>query len=177
VRWLLFGAGGLACAVALVGVWGTLLPQGHVAARRAHYQHSAESLFAILTDFASAPFWRRSVKSVVLLPAREGKASFREIGSNGALTFVVDEQTAPTKLVTRIVDNAALGGSWTFELLPDASAPGCQLTITERGEVYNPFFRFIGHFLLSQTATVDSTLIALGHRVGEVTAPESLTPP
>ena len=34
---------------------------------------------------------RRGVKSVEMLPAREGKTAFREMGGNGPMTYVIDE--------------------------------------------------------------------------------------
>lgn len=39
--------------------------------------------------------------------------------------------------------------------------------ITEDGEVYNPFFRFMSRFVLGQTATLDAYLKAMGKAVGE----------
>jgi hypothetical protein len=56
-------------------------------------------------------------------------------------------------------------GTWTFEFVPDGG--GTRLTITERGEVYNPNFRFMSRFVFGHTATMDAFFESLGKRVGE----------
>jgi hypothetical protein len=165
VRWTLVGLGCvLVLAIAVVAI-GALLPKAHVAMRRAAYRQTPEVLFSILTNFSAAPSWRSSLKRVDILAPREGKPSFRETGRNGTLTFVVDELAAPHRLVTRIVDNSSFGGTWTYEISSDAS--GCLLAITERGEVYNPLFRFMGRFFFSQTATLEAYLADLSRKLGE----------
>ena len=46
--------------------------------------------------------------------------------------------------VTRIADrNLPFGGTWMVEIVP--ADGGSKVTITENGEVYNPFFRFASH--------------------------------
>jgi hypothetical protein len=45
------------------------------------------------------------------------------------------------------------------------------VTITERGLVGNPIFRFVSRFVIGQTATMDSYLRALGKRFGEEVTP------
>ena len=49
--------------------------------------------------------------------------------------------------------------TWTFELAADAD--GTRVTLTERGEVDNPIFRFLSRFVFGQTGTIDSCLRAL----------------
>jgi hypothetical protein len=44
-------------------------------------------------------------------------------------------------------------------------ATGTRVTITERGEIYNPIFRFVARFFLGYTATMDATLRALSTQV------------
>jgi hypothetical protein len=171
MRAALIGFGIVATVVAIVVVVGWFLPKDHVAARRVHFHQPVDAVFAVITDFAAGASWR-PLKSVELLPPRAGKPSFREEGAHGALTYLVEELAPPRKLVTRIVDNAAFGGTWTYELTPEAA--GCQLAITERGEVYNPIFRFVGHFFLSQTATIEAYLAALGAKLGESVTPENV---
>ena len=51
----------------------------------------------------------------------------------------------------------------TFELA--AAGTGTRLTITERGEVYNPLFRVMSRFILGHTATIDRYLADLRARV------------
>jgi hypothetical protein len=68
--------------------------------------------------------------------------------------------------VVKIADpKLPFGGTWTYEVIP--SEGGTRLRITERGEVYNPIFRFISHFIIGQTRTMDEYLAALGRKYGE----------
>ena len=53
----------------------------------------------------------------------------------------VVEQVPPTRFVTRIADAQEFGGTWTIDLAPHGGET--TVTITERGEVYNPAFRFM----------------------------------
>jgi hypothetical protein len=51
------------------------------------------------------------------------------------------------------------GGPWTYELRPEGSAT--HLTITEHGEVFDPFFRFMSRFVLGHAATMERILTLL----------------
>ena len=172
MKWLLLAVGLLVLLVLVIGVVGALLPKGHVAARRAHFKKPAAEVFGVISDFAAASSWRREVKQVELLPPREGRPSFREVGPNGPLVMVVEELSPPRRMVNRIVDQAAFGGTWTYELSDEPA--GCALAITERGEVYNPLFRVLGRFFFSPTASMERYLTALGEKLGERTTPEPL---
>jgi hypothetical protein len=44
---------------------------------------------------------------------------------------------------------------------------GCAVTITERGEIYNPVFRFVAHLILGYTGTMEGYLNALGRKFAE----------
>ncbi len=171
MTWLLIALGSIPLLIAMLALVGAFLPKGHVASRKARFRQSPDAVFRVITDFASAPSWRSGVAGVEMLPPRDGKPSFREKGRNGSTTYVVDESTAPKRLVTRIVDNSAFGGTWTFELTPEPA--GCHLAITERGEVYNPIFRVLGRLFFSQTATMEAYLRSLGQKLGEDGVPEA----
>jgi hypothetical protein len=67
--------------------------------------------------------------------------------------------------VTRVADpDQPFGGTWTFDIGPDSG--GARLTITERGEVYNPVFRFIARFVFGYTATIEGYLRSLREKLG-----------
>ena len=60
----------------------------------------------------------------------------------------------PSLLVARIADpKLPFGGTWTYRIAP--AAGGSDLTITEDGEVYNVFFRFMSRFVFGHHATMD----------------------
>ena len=151
----------LVAAVLLVG-WA--LPVKHEASREATYATSHEALFETITRPEEFPNSRTGIERVEVLPPVQGKRSYREVGGDGTLTYVVDEESPPRRLVTRIVDkDLPFGGSWTFELTP--SGTGTTLRITENGEVYNPMYRFVSRFVMGHDATIERYLEDLQREV------------
>jgi hypothetical protein len=105
-----------------------------------------------------------------MLPERDGHARFMEKSKNGMIAFEVEELTPPQRIVTRIDGkNLPFGGRWIFEISP--MAEGCRLNITERGEVYNPVFRFVSRFILGYTGTLDRYLTSVAKKFVESTVP------
>ncbi len=151
-------------AVVVVVAIGYALPVGHVASRQVILQQPPDRVFAALTDVERFPAWRSDVKTVDVLSIESSKR-WREHGANGDIAFELVESQPPTRLVTRIADtDLAFGGSWTYELVPEGS--GTRLTITERGEVYNPVFRFMSRFIFGHTATIEQFLADLKKQQG-----------
>jgi hypothetical protein len=71
----------------------------------------------------------------------------------------VVESVPPSRLVTKIDEpDAPFGGTWTMEIVPTAN--GSRLTITERGEIYNPIFRALARFVFGYEGTMESCLEA-----------------
>jgi hypothetical protein len=129
---LLKVAGGVAGAVvAIIGVAaavGAAQPVAHVASRSETFAVSPEQLW----DLSLAAFRRTN---------------------DGSYAIVQQEQ--PHRLVTAIVDKKLpYGGSWTYEFAP--AAHGTTLTVVERGEVYNPVFRFVSRYVIGHTRTLDA---------------------
>jgi hypothetical protein len=149
----------LCIMVAIVAVVGYALPQNHVASREAMVSATPEEVFAVLQDIEAYPKWRSDVTKVEVL-ARDPVPRWRERGSNGTITFEMQEAQRATRMVGRIADTSlAFGGSWTYVLTPDAT--GTRVSITENGEIYNPIFRFMSRFVFGQTATLDRYLADL----------------
>jgi len=170
MRFLLIGVLSLIVLVGVVALIGALLPRGHVAARAAVYRRPPQEVWDAIHGFAAYPEWRRDTAKVEVLPPVDGRERFRETNRFGIVTFSVDEADPPRRMVTRIADNGlAFGGSWTYELT--AVPGGTRLAITERGEVYNVFFRFLSRTVFSPHATIDTMLRALGARFGESVTP------
>jgi uncharacterized protein YndB with AHSA1/START domain len=160
--------GGLAILVGVVVGVGLLLPVKHRASRQATYPASPDSVFSVITRIEGFPAWRSTVKKVDVVASAPEALSWRETGSDGAILYVADQVTMPSRLVTRIADRSLpFGGTWTYELTP--SGQGTMLRITEDGEVYNPLFRFMSRFVFGHTATMDTYLRDLGKHYG--TAP------
>jgi uncharacterized protein YndB with AHSA1/START domain len=172
MRWLLGTLGILAALVVLVYVVGLLLPKSHVASASARYTAKPDAVWAALTDPAAFPQWRPGVTRVELLPAVDGQPGWREYGAHDAVSYRVVESDAPRRLVARIADeNLPYGGTWTYELAPIDS--GTRLTITERGEIYNPIFRVVARFILGYTGTMTEVLRAVGAKHGEAVTPQT----
>lgn len=167
----------LASLILLIGVAGvfatfegTRLPVGHVATRSIVVPAPPESVFATITDFSNAPSWRPSVDRVDVVPSEGGKVRFSEVSGRDILSLQVDTVVPPSRLVTRIIgEGLAFGGSWAYAVSPEGD--GTRLTITEHGEVYNPFFRFMSRYVLGHTMTLDTYLKALGTRYGVTVEP------
>lgn len=171
MRWIVGVVGVVVLLIAIVVAVGAMLPKSHVAARSARYAASPDALWASLTEPASFPQWRDGVTRVELLPDDAGQRGWREYTKHDAVAYRVLESQAPRRFVARIADeNLPYGGTWTYELAP--ANTGTRLTITERGEIYNPVFRFVARFFLGYTATIDGVLRALGRKHGETVTPE-----
>jgi uncharacterized protein YndB with AHSA1/START domain len=156
--------GSLVALVLIVAGLGYLLPVAHTATVERPYAASVNHLFAAVATPSDYPRWRRGVTNVEMLQAQQGKPTFREMGSNGPMTFAFDELVPDRRIVSRIADtNLAFGGSWTYEFSPTET--GSTLRITENGEVYNPVFRFMARFIFGHDRTMRQFHEDLGRRV------------
>lgn len=159
LRILIYALAALIVAAAIITTIGYMLPQGHVASREAVVDAPRETVFARISDPAGYPAWRPDVSSVEVLS--RDPLRWREQTGGDAITYEVVEQQPPDRLVVRIADpDLPFGGTWTYELRPEGK--GTRIVITERGEVYNPFFRFMSRFVFSPTATMEGMLRAMG---------------
>jgi uncharacterized protein YndB with AHSA1/START domain len=151
----------MAAAVAFAG-W--RLPQSHEASRQATFNAPPDAVWTAITDVEAFPSWRTDVKTVQRLPDRDGRKVWVEQGRSGRITMAVDRAEPPRLLVLRIADpDLPFGGTWTYEI---AAAPGgSTLRITERGEIYNPIFRFMARFVFGYEATMAAYLQALDARL------------
>ena len=133
--------GALAVVLVLVFVIGSVigrrLPAGHVASRTAILAVPPERVWNVIND----PAFMRT----------------RGVGDVKTETI---ESVPPRRLVRRIVGERDFGGTWTSEL-EAAPGGGTELVITENGEVYNAFFRFVSRYIVGHHRTIDSFLAAL----------------
>lgn len=154
----------LGAIVLAVVVVGFMLPVGHIATRSATFKQSPAQIYTALTDVESFPKWRSSVDAVDVIAGGPPKR-WREKSGSDEITFEIVSAEPPLRLVTRIADpDLPFGGSWTYELAGDTT--GTHLSIIERGEVYNPVFRFMSRFVFGHTATMDQFLADLKKRLG-----------
>jgi hypothetical protein len=151
--YIVVGLGGL---IGLVAVIGLMLPKGHRASKTSIFAASTDAVFTVLSDVARYAEWRPDVKRIELLPDDGGRRMFKEHGTNGVVTFRIEQAVPASRLLIRIADpSLPFGGTWTHELKP-AAAGGTELTTTEDGEVYNPIFRFMSKFFFSPITTIET---------------------
>jgi hypothetical protein len=156
-------AGVLVLLVLVVVGIGALLPKRHVVSRSAVLKASPEKLYALIAGDQS---WRPDVKACELFT--EGGRQFqRETSKHGeTMLYELEDAKPPVAIVRRIAtENLPFGGSWSFAIEPVSG--GTRVRITEDGEVYNPFFRFVSKFIIGETATQDAYLKAMGKATGE----------
>src|SRR5579883_425507 len=164
MKWLLIaflvGAGLIG---AMAGI-GALLPQDHTVTRTSLFRQRPQVLWDAI---AGPPTWRPDVKSYQTLPSRDGHRTWKEIDSHGnAVTYEAIEELPPVRLITRIADpNLPYGGLWVHEIT--VMPGGCLLQITEKGEIYNPIYRFVSRFLIGYSSTIDNFLKSLHAKFSE----------
>jgi hypothetical protein len=160
----LFTILGLLVVVIVMTAVGYALPQGHVASREATFAVPAAAVFGAVSDVARYPEWRTDLSRVDLL--QSDPLRWREHSGGDAVTFEVLESKRDERFKVRIADaDLPFGGTWTYELLPEAT--GTRLRIIENGEVYNPVFRFLSKFVLGHTATIERYLADLERRLAQ----------
>jgi uncharacterized protein YndB with AHSA1/START domain len=166
---------GLVALVVLVVAVGYCLPKSHVAAREILLKQSPADVFALISNFRDGASWRSNVRTVEMLSGTDGRIRFREKTSDGSLACDVIQLDPPRRLVTEIADkNLPFGGRWIFEVSP--TADGTRLSITERGEIYNPLFRVVSRFVLGYNRTLDTYLHNVSAKFGERAEPEQGRP-
>jgi hypothetical protein len=154
--------------VLLAGLVGALLPSRHRVTESAHYRQEPAAVWAVLSDFAALPAWDPLVQRMERLPDRGGHPVWREHNGDGSATYEIAESIPPRRQVLAVLANdAPFRGTWTFDLAPGPPPEGgSRLALTARGEVGNPFFRFLLRFVYGSDRALDVYLTALGRRLG-----------
>ena len=144
MKWLLIVMGTLAILFALMAIIGLFVSREHRATSTITLRQPAEAIWNVVRDIGGAGF---DVPVIVL------------------------EALPPRKLVTKIDPRAreAFGGTWVYELTPDAA--GTRVSVTETGWIGNPVFRFMSRFLFGYYGSLDKYLRALARRFGEAVEP------
>jgi len=169
MRALKFLAIFIVLVVGVVWFMGYRLPKAHTASREREYAYPVEKVYGWISTPAAYPKWRSGVQKVEILPDSEKLQRFKEIGLHDEVSYVVEENVPNKHYVTRITtQDLGYGGAWTFDL--ERTAKGTLLTITEDGEVYSPFFRFVSHYIMKPTGTIDKYMADLDKKLA---APET----
>jgi|SRR5919108_908643 uncharacterized protein YndB with AHSA1/START domain len=147
---------------------GMRLPREHTAVRTMRMGAPRQAVWQAITDFAKQPEWRSNLKSVERLPDRNGLQVWRENYKHmGSETLITEQFIPPTYLVRTIADDRGpVSGSWEFSLLTNPVGGGTAITLTERGQVRNPFVRFVANDIL-RYRYMDEYLRQLAAKFGE----------
>lgn len=169
MKWLFIGVGVVVLLVVATLIVGMLRPAGHVARTQATYAQPPEAVWAVLADYERWSEWNPEVKTVERLADRGGHTMLNVVGSWGAAPTELVEVDPPRRLATRM-DAGSFRGGWSYDLAP-APGGGTVLTVTEEGEVDNPFFRAMMIFH-DNYATMMAFHGALATRLGGTVTPE-----
>jgi hypothetical protein len=165
LRWTLRGVGGFVALVLAAFAWGATLPVEHAATTSRVVPGDPEAVWSVVTGVGAFTSWRPGVESVELLPPVAGLPAWRESGATGSMTLEVTAFEPPRRMVTRIADEGApFGGTWTYRL--EGAESGTRVTLTEDGEIYNPFFRFVARYVIGYDGTMNAYLDGLEARMG-----------
>jgi uncharacterized protein YndB with AHSA1/START domain len=150
----------LAGLIAILWIGGMMLPVEHLATGTRVLTRSPAAVYQLVSDVERYPQWWPDISRVEIVSRiGDGRVTFRQHSSDGPLLMEIVEQQPARRMVTRIADpDQPFGGTWTFDIQPEGDAT--RLTITERGEIYNPLFRFMARFVFGYTATIESFLAA-----------------
>jgi uncharacterized protein YndB with AHSA1/START domain len=167
--WFLLAGGIIIAAFALIALYGLTISKAHQITRSIVLKQSPETLWRTITDFANVPSWNASVAKIEKLPDQNGHDVWRESYKNGYdLTLETTETIAPARLVRSIADvGGPFTGRWEFVLTPVEE--GCRVSITEYGEVANPYFRVMAKWFMRPEAHMELYLMALATKFGEKT--------
>jgi hypothetical protein len=144
MKWVLIVLGALAALIVVMALIGAFLPRDHRATSTITLRQPVDSVWKAL----------------------------QEIGTGGIdVPIIVIESSPPRRMVTQIDPKAKepFGGTWTFELTPEAGST--RVTVTEAGWISNTIFRFLACFLFGYYLSLDKYLKALSARLGETARP------
>jgi len=106
-----------------------------------------------VTDFTR---WRKDMTSIQIV----NDSQWVEVAGSMRVPMRMGERDSLKRAVV-VIDSIDLpfGGERVYELQPQGNST--QVTITENGEVRQPFFRFVSTFIMGRTATMRKYLSSL----------------
>lgn len=139
----------LAALIIIMVFIGRSLPEKHTASQTRSFASSPDDVWKVVTNVSEWKSWRKGVKEA----AMRGPDTFLEKGSNGDVEYRISNSVAGVSHTTTIITkDLPYGGAWHYVFEKEGS--GCKLTITENGEVYNPFFRFMSKYIFGHDGTL-----------------------
>lgn len=162
--WILLVMGALASLVLAVIVGGLATPRKYAASRAVTLRATPETIWSLVRDVGSYAEWRPEIESALV----DGE-EWQEFMTGRALRFGVVASEAPRRFVARMLDDDMPSTSeWTWDLAPRDG--GTRVTLTERGEIGNPIFRFVAVHMSGHSRSIEAVLRALALKVGDAAA-------
>jgi hypothetical protein len=166
VFWILFVMGAIAAVVIALIAGGLATPRDHAVARTIVLRHDRDTVWSTVRNFDAYAEWRDELEHAEVVDTDQAQVRWRETSTRGSVTFGVTGEQAPERLSARILDDdLPFTGEWTWTLVVDDA--GTRVTITERGSVPNPAFRFIAAHFMGYTKSLDRYLRGLAQRLGQ----------
>ena len=155
-----------ALTIMVLTVLSKRLPRDHNVTRISYFNRSPAEIWRTISDFSSQVEWRRDLESAERLPPRSGRELWIETDKRGQRLVLETIETIPhRRLVRRVADNnPEFSKTWAIDIREVGEVTA--FSITESGQINNPFFRFLSKFIIGQKTTTDRYLIALGNKLG-----------
>ena len=154
MRIIAFILGILAVCIAIIVLMGMRLPKQHRVENSAEIGAPQLTVWTQISDVAAAPTWRSDVKRVEVLDEKR----WREYGKTGSVIFRLALSDPMRRRVVVIADrNLPFAGQWTYTLEPLPNG-NTKVTIVEDATVFNPVYRFVGHYFIGERTTIDHYL-------------------
>jgi uncharacterized protein YndB with AHSA1/START domain len=167
MKWVLIVIGGLAGLVALMALIGAFVPRQHRATSTITLRQPVDSVWKVVRDIGNVPSWFPAMQHSERLPDRDGHEVWRQKVGGFDVPIIVLEASPPRRMATQIDPTVggggAFGGTWTYDLTPDAN--GTRISVTEAGWIGNPIFRFMSRFVFGYYGSLDGYLKALAQRL------------
>jgi uncharacterized protein YndB with AHSA1/START domain len=156
--------GGLLLLLAAIGLF---LKKGHVVSRSMKLNQPPEAVWQAVRNIAEVPTWYKTVERVERIDDQNGQEIWREIYTGDySLLLKTTESTPPSRLVRTLADEKGpFTGRWEFDIAPHET--GSRITLTEFGEIANPFFRFMARMFMKPQHYIELYLESLAGKFGE----------
>jgi uncharacterized protein YndB with AHSA1/START domain len=143
LAWLGIGVATLLGLLALIWFLGCFLAKTRVVSRALSLKQTPEAVWQVIADVAAEPSWHQGVLKVERLPDHDGHETWRQTyAGNYVMRLETLQSVPPHTLVRSFADEKGpFQGRWHFDITP--LDQGVRVTITEHGDIDNPFFRFM----------------------------------
>ncbi len=125
-------------------IGGLFLPKSHKVTKTMFVKYDPENVYLFITNVKEYPKWLHRVKKVEIVSTNpSGLTSWQEHYSYGKPMMYQIMEAAPYSDLTIKTANAEAYYVNTWKINIKEVENGTMLTITEDGDIYNPFFRTI----------------------------------